>query len=672
MYKSEIVSSLSDYSKKNPKLTFYGKCLDFINNYKFEDDMVKNVTRDEYLLESLRITLCYDLDKYHVYLYNKRKDKCTNYKLNLREDIHKKFVHHLLCISNDNDILSLAKTYEDVTIEYQFIIISKSPAKFKNKVHELKNLYEIGRYIFGLEIFDILKYQRLDRIKNFIENDHDGMEKYKRLNMLNKYLKTFDWQTRERMIIFSGTVLETIGLTYTRDVDLMIIDEHMDLKKVKQIFNKFSNHSELDVEPLILAGDENWYTQESQHHEHSHEPNIKSNSYKKIWLTIMMPRIVGAENIFEIISNPKYNYGFCGLKISSLDMNVGRFLSRSNTNSFTDFIMMKKINGYDFGKSLCIPNMTIRQGKIIVFDDKKIQDMYKDIQKKLISYYNQRMEVDDIKHTLQKCNANAYDIYKGIQMHDPDTGLIKRFHLDVKQQIFSKYCKNVDYLLDIGSGQLTDTRFWNIVGIKHVIGIEPSLNSIKNGLKKLESYHIDTDIDIINGLGDDIWKNDKKYNPIFEHKYDVITFQFMIHYMIKNIDDVLNNIKQVANPHAKIIITCMDGAKIHKKIHENKILEVRNKEEPIFAVIPMYDYKLVSLPDNNQSVVYFKGAYGVASGSVEPLVNIEKLISIFKEHNIKLVEIKPFLEYNSKFKNMMTPTQKSVSNYYTSIIFECQ
>ncbi len=75
---------------------------------------------------------------------------------------------------------------------------------------------------------------------------------------------------------------------------------------------------------------------------------------------------------------------------------------------------------------------------------------------------------------------------------------------------------------------------------------------------------------------------------------------------------------------------------------------------------------------DNNIIVYFKGAYGVSSGSIEPIIDIEKLIKIFNENNIKLLERKNFADYNIDIKKRMHPIQLRVSSYYMSLIFENQ
>lgn len=277
-------------------------------------------------------------------------------------------------------------------------------------------------------------------------------------------------------------------------------------------------------------------------------------------------------------------------------------------------------------------------------------------------------------------------------MYDPDTSIIKKFHIDVKKQIYNEYCNNIEYLLDIGSGRLSDAYLWYTNHIKNVMCIEPSLDSIKYATKLVEKYKNDMNIQIINGIGNETWKTNNKYKEIIKHKYDAITLQFTIHYMMKNIDILMKNILSVIKPGTVVIITCMNGNLIRDKLNKYHKIEIRNRQEPVFYIHPMYSQNnrdnnisinrknntsndnssnnnAITL-SNNDILVYFKGAYGVASGSIEPLVDIKYLTDQFVVNGFKIVRVKNFLDYKSKIKNKMSHMQKSVSYYYISLVFK--
>ena len=75
---------------------------------------------------------------------------------------------------------------------------------------------------------------------------------------------------------------------------------------------------------------------------------------------------------------------------------------------------------------------------------------------------------------------------------------------------------------------------------------------------------------------------------------------------------------------------------------------------------------------NDQIIVYFKGAYGVSSGSIEPIVDLYQLDKKFTEHNFKLLETKNFASFNTNIKQKLLPIQLEVSSYYLLKVYEKQ
>jgi len=139
---------------------------------------------------------------------------------------------------------------------------------------------------------------------------------------------------------------------------------------------------------------------------------------------------------------------------------------------------------------------------------------------------------------------------------------------------------------------------------------------------------------------------------------------------MNNIDLIIKNLDKVIKKGTKIIITCMDGNKIQNEFVRFGKVEVRNNQEPIFAIVPFYKVSDKIHEKDNNILVYFKGAFGVSSGSLEPIIDINKLINIFEKNNIKLIERKNFADYNIPIKSKLYPNQLKVSSYYMSLIFE--
>lgn len=475
MYKNNLLNSITKYSKNNPQIEFYKKCIENLNKISYdENDLLYLTPKNKYVLESIKYTICDNPSKYHIYLYNKKKKKCTNY----------------------------AVTMNDKTKNTFFKDIPK--INFKS--------------IKGLNIINI--------------------------------------------VITSRPI------------------------KFDDIFYEFD-----DVNQLC-----------------KYDPN--------------------------------------------------------DSNNFAMMIAIKKIFGYTFNDNVCLPNMIIKNDIMTVFNDETINTLCEKTQKDLKNIYDIDMSLVETKKHLYKCHAHGFDIYKGIPNRDPDTDMIKKFHLDVKRNIYNKYCRNINFLFDAGCGRLTDLFYWNEAGIKNVYCVEPSKDSILSGKERLAGVKnkIKTKILVIEGVGDSNWGTDQKYNEIIKNKYDVITFQFTIHYMLDKFDILMKNLLAISKHGTKVIVTCMDGNLINEELNKTDKIEVRNNNnEIIFAI--------ADAPNDN-ILVYLKGGYGMEHGSIEKLVNVNKLSKIFTENGYKQMERKPFLEYASRIKDQMTTIQKKVSKYYTSIVFE--
>jgi hypothetical protein len=670
MDKSEMIEALTNHIKLRPMCHFYSECLKIVEN--MPDGLLTKLSSDEHILETVRITLCYNIDKYKVYIYNKSKKHCTCLSIKMTDEVYEKWIQQIVTVSEYNTVLAL---YDNVVslpnIKYRtkndlncvYIIVSKKQKQFKANKYELKNLYDCLGYIFGKHSHYFMKHQRFDRIIKFLKSKDDGRKLFELLDNYHNMLKSIDWQDREKYMIFSGATFQALGTTYTDDIDVLLLEENKNIQELENLLlTKETSQKSFDIN--VLTKDEKWYDVSR------FTKKIQTLPYKSKWLTHQLPQLVGADSIFEIASNPKHHFYFMGIKFVSIDMNIKRILMRSNANSLTDLIMLERLNDIHIGDKLCFPNMTIRQGKFVVFDDQTVEKIQNQVVQKLKEYYNYSISINEAKKILNRCNVTSFDIYKGPVVKDHDTGIIKGFHISVKEFLFKKYSNNVDNLLDIGSGQMVDAKSWKLCNIKHVVGVEPSVHSIKNAYANLEKIEYSNNVHIINGVGDEDWRKNPKYSHVYENFYDVISFQFTIHYMFEKIDTLMDNINPVMKSGTKILISCMDGNKIHSSFDKNGRIEIRNYHEPIFAIAAQYDYKQKNIPNNGNILVYFKGAYGLSNGSIENILDVDKLIEIMKQHKIKLIDKKNFIDFDMPLKNKMSPIQKQVSSFYMSLVFE--
>ena len=369
------------------------------------------------------------------------------------------------------------------------------------------------------------------------------------------------------------------------------------------------------------------------------------------------------------MADPEYHFYFMGIKMIGTKMIIERLLSRASPSAFVDLIMLNKINNYE--SKPCFPNLTIRQGKITVYDNKTIEKKLRTICNYFHHWHDMKMCSNQLKKKIPRCDTLPHYIYKKEPERNKYTSLITSYHDKVMKYYIRKYFSRTK-LLDIGAGPLRNLKFYEIIGIRNLIAIEPSKDSVQRGLEKYKNINPNMKVDLIEGYGDENWlKNNKVYDVVIKNKpYKSILLKFSIHYMIKKLDTLLNNIKNVESDNTIIIVSCLDGNLINKKLNKyNGKYEIFIEDEPLYGI-----YKMD--PDNEYKkiMVYFKGVYGVEKGSVEYLVDINNLIEKFSLIGYRAIENKSLLNVNvpylNKMKNKLNRRQKLVSELHKIIIFK--
>lgn len=378
-------------------------------------------------------------------------------------------------------------------------------------------------------------------------------------------------------------------------------------------------------------------------------------------------------HIFEAVADPNYHYHYLGLKFVSLDMLATNLKKISSSESLASLLLLE-INNKFFTK-ICFPNLTVRHGVASVFSDKLI-----DIKlKKILNILKERniiMTYDELKDKIPKCRDKAFEIYESRPQRNDVTNGVIAYHNDVmKYYIDNAFDK--EKLLDIGAGPLRQVEFYEKIGFKELVAIEPSQSSIETGLERYKNRCKKLKLVFIEGVGDEPWLNNNNYKPIIDKKlYKSVLFKFTIHYMIRNLDILLDNLKMVVDKGCTIVISCIDGSKLVNNMKNGKY-EIVNRvegEEPVL-LYGVYDFPSEYDTENyKQIMIYFNGVYGVDNGSIEYVVNIDYLVSKFKEigfentfsKNFADIDIKELKSLLNKFNN----AQRRISELHHLLIFK--
>lgn len=258
-----------------------------------------------------------------------------------------------------------------------------------------------------------------------------------------------------------------------------------------------------------------------------------------------------------------------------------------------------------------------------------------------------------------------------------------KYHNFIKKYLINKYAKNVELLVDLGSGAGGDLFKWYDANIKSVIGIEPSKESIIEANRRLKDFQGKFDdfpiVLFVNGVGDKPIKNGKAgltkedkeiLKDLFKNKKaNVITSQFAIHYFFDSkiqIKNTIENIKDLLLPGGYLIITTFNGRKLVDKT-------IKNDKGEIIAKINIKDTKPTVIDGYKIVIgkvsVYFSEFRGLANELEENIVDLDELIKLFKNNGLQLIERKSFEEMYEKSNISISDKDKEISFLYDYLVF---
>jgi SAM-dependent methyltransferase len=615
MNASDIIISLNKYKTNEFKTKFLDDTIEYFGN----KGKITKIHENECMLTGIRLHMLYN--KFYFYLSSKQSfapsvcyrqlNLSKNQSFNLQNQISglKKNTFHICNKEKASPLKS-------------FFIISPTTIKEEN---EFEINEEIALGLIGINSLKFLEYQNLD---NYCKIWSKTEKVFKHLSEHKKEIKKLSWQDRDRILIsdIAYNFLGTDSFLNNKESWNIIVIPRKNQKTNILLKNK-------NIIELI-------------------ETDTAENIYIQ-WLMYKLPNLVGAPDIYTMLINTKYHFYFMGIKCISIFAAVEKSIYKSNGQSFLDMYLLKIINNLDCFNKLCIKNITFNQvnkkSETQINNNKVIELMYENINKFAKKLYNLDIPISHIKEHFKKCSDKFDTIYKNkVSYIDPLIREQIKIHRKVSNHYITKYGRNKESLLDMGSGKLSSAYIYATANIKNVYGVEPSTYSVQLA-QEIAKKNSKTNFTLINAFAD------KPLN--LDAKFDVITFIFTIHYMFKNIDVVINNIKKASKPGTIIIITCVNGDKILEKMGKSNAYEIKYYNGVYWGV-----YKFNDNMENGQYLFYMKDVYGLEMGSEEYLVPVNQLITTFKQNDIKLI-------YSNDFKNEYnnTPNSKKIHTFQCDI-----
>ena len=367
--------------KNSPNNLFYKECINYITNpLKINNFIETHEMTNNYILEPMRLYINSNINKYVCFIADISIFEKPIGNILKKESVYRNL--NILSIKARNNLLrqlhvietdKLDNFFENnvVTRYYSqidkivFFIIEKENKNIVNMIDN-KNLIQIKKIVslclfMGDETLYFLEKQDLDRFINYMKSNNKYV--IKSVNMFKKtysLCKELDPDIYDRMIIFSGFVLHTLGTTYTSDADVIFWAQDMkieDLENVKILFKR-NNINDFFI--------------------------YDRNSSK---------------TIDNLIANPNKHYHFLGIKILCIEKHLTRLYENASPAAFVDLIMLNKINKIHIDP--CYPTLSFKNEIFTVYTKQMIEKKLQTTQKYLKEWHNINYSLNELRELIK-------------------------------------------------------------------------------------------------------------------------------------------------------------------------------------------------------------------------------------------------------------------------------
>lgn len=226
----------------------------------------------------------------------------------------------------------------------------------------------------------LLQYQRLDRLLhgNYLHS-RTLLMTYKKWLYLN-----VPFVDHGRFLIFSGSVLYTLGVRNLSDIDLIVISDNYNEKQLQTFFVDEGKFPFIDFHE---RKDNKWYHQGVY------------MDYLSEWFDKEWPSLYNAESMINTVYNPKFHYYFLGIKIICMEADIKRRIKRSRPAAYADLIAIIKFTN----QKIEIPKLDKGYWKEHIYYDftpAELSKLINTTQWHLKKKYHIAMSLDEIKNVI--------------------------------------------------------------------------------------------------------------------------------------------------------------------------------------------------------------------------------------------------------------------------------
>ena len=242
---------------------------------------------------------------------------------------------------------------------------------------------------------------------------------------------------------------------------------------------------------------------------------------------------------------------------------------------------------------------------------------------------------------------------------------MRRFHNKIKEQLYNKYCKNTNWLLELCSGKGGDMHKWMFNNIKNVNGYDISDRNITecqrrfNNLQKQERSCLN-----YNFFNLDLTRGDS-YDVIYKNNtggFDVVCCQFGFHYFFGCLDhfqNIMKILETALNDSGYFIITFLDDTRINELFQENKRTCSYEKDGEIIYFLERDNLDNTKIYGNRLKIT-LNGNNILGEGSDEWIINYNSLLQSMENAGFDCIETKLFQEiYEKSFD--LSDCEKNIS-----------